>query len=93
MTATVEIRLMGGNLGPTMSQMRMWLDHQKVRTHAFRESRFPGGLALHVDFASSGEADAFAARFGGRVLGTRGLWAGAGAEPAASDGAQKASGL
>jgi hypothetical protein len=76
MTATVEIRLMGGNLGTAMSQMRVWLDHGKIRTQAFRESRFPGGLALHVDFALPSEATAFAERFGGRVLGTPISWHG-----------------
>jgi hypothetical protein len=71
MTAVVEVRLIGGDLGATMSQMRVWLDHGKIRPVAFRESRCPGGLALHVDFAMPNEADAFAKKFGGRVLGTR----------------------
>ena len=91
MTATVEIRLMGGNLGSAMSQMRVWLDHRKIRPHAFRESRFPGGLALHVDFASTDEAGAFAERFDGRVLGTLGSWAGAGAKAVPSSPAKTAS--
>lgn len=89
MTATVEIRLVGGNLGTVMSQMRMWLDHGKIRPHAFRESRCPGGLALHVDFGLPREAAAFAERFGGHVLGTPRLWQQPGAGPYPSDEAKK----
>lgn len=71
MTAVVEVRLIGADLGTTMSQMRIWLDHGKIRPDAFRESRCPDGLALYLDFASPSDAEAFAATFGGRVLDAR----------------------
>lgn len=69
MTATVEIRLIGGDLAGTMRQMRTWLDHRKIAPHAFRQSGCPGGLALHVEFDAQGEAEDFATEFAGRVLG------------------------
>lgn len=70
MTATVEVRLIGGDLARTMREMRMWLDHEKVAPRAFRQSVCAGGLALHVEFGREAEATDFAARFTGRVLGT-----------------------
>jgi hypothetical protein len=69
-TATVEIRLIGGDLARTMREMRMWLDHRKVAPCAFRQSTCPGGLALHVEFGLEAEAADFAVRFAGRLLGT-----------------------
>ena len=71
MFSTVEIRLIGNDLSRAMREMRMWLDHQKVVPHAFRQSTCPGGVALHVEFNGQGDATAFADRFSGRVLGTR----------------------
>ena len=70
MTATVEIRLVGGDLERTMREMRLWLDHRKVVPRNFRQSTCPGGLALQVEFALDAEATNFASRFTGRVLGT-----------------------
>jgi len=46
------------------------LDHRKIATHAFRQSRCPGGLALRIEFNSQTEAEDFAAEFAGRMLGT-----------------------
>lgn len=70
MVATVEIRLVGSDLARAMSDMRVWLDRQRVVPHAFRQSTCPGGLALHIDFNKEDDADGFAARFHGRVLGS-----------------------
>ena len=69
MSATVEVRIIGGDLAEAMRQMRTWLDHRKSVPDAFRQSTCPGGLALHVEFRQPVDATAFAARFGGRVLG------------------------
>lgn len=69
MIATVEVRLIGGDLAETMKMMRTWLDHRKVAPHAFRQSACPGGLAFHVEFSVRAEAEEFAARFAGRMLG------------------------
>lgn len=69
MAATVEVRLIGSDLGDVMRQMRMWLDHQKVMPDAFRQSSCPGGLALHIEFKLQQHAEGFATRFRGRVLG------------------------
>ena len=68
MSATVEIRLIGSNLANTMREMRMWLDHRKLAPQGFRQSTYPGGLALHIEFRARNEAAAFADFFGGRIL-------------------------
>jgi hypothetical protein len=60
----------GGDFAKVMSEMRIWLDRQKVVPHAFRQSTCPGGLALHVEFNKPDDASSFAGRFSGRVLGT-----------------------
>ncbi len=71
MASTVETRLVGSDLGRTMGAMRTWLDHRKVVPCGFRQSGSPGGMALHVEFNASSDADDFAANFNGWVLGTR----------------------
>jgi hypothetical protein len=68
--ATVEVRLIGSDLGETMRRMRLWLDHRKIAAHTFRQSVCPGGLALHIEFNAQTEAEDFAAQFAGRVLGS-----------------------
>lgn len=69
MSVTVEVRLIAVDLGETMRQMRMWLDHNKVVPNAFRQSPCPGGLAVHVEFRLPNDATAFALKFAGHVLG------------------------
>ncbi|HWB51580.1 MAG TPA: hypothetical protein VG651_20900 [Stellaceae bacterium] len=66
---TVEVRLIAVDLGETMRQMRMWLDHNKVVPNAFRQSACPGGLAVHVEFRLPNDATTFALKFAGHVLG------------------------
>jgi len=70
MVATVEIRLVTRNLPDTMGDMRVWLDHRRVALHAFRQSAWTGGMALHIEFNAQSDAVEFAGHFGGRVLGT-----------------------
>jgi hypothetical protein len=74
-TATVEVRLIGGDLVGTMRQMRTWLDHRKITPLAFRQSGCPGGLALHIEFNVGTHAEEFAADFAGRLLGERPTYA------------------
>jgi hypothetical protein len=69
MAATVESRLVGGDLAQLMGEMRVWLDRQKVAPHAFHQSPCPDGLALRVEFSEIHDAAEFAGRFGGRVVG------------------------
>jgi hypothetical protein len=69
MLTTVQVRIIAGDLASTMRDMRMWLDHRKISPRAFRQSTWPGGLALHVDFDERSCAEEFAGQFGGRVLG------------------------
>jgi hypothetical protein len=69
MPATVQVRIIATDLASTMREMRMWLDHRKIVPRAFRQSTWPGGLALHVDFDEQSGAEQFADQFGGRVLG------------------------
>lgn len=68
-TAAVEIRLIGGDLGQTISEMRTWLDRRKVMPVTFRQSTCPGGFTFHVEFFLNTDAENFAARFAGRILG------------------------
>jgi hypothetical protein len=53
-----------GNLGEQLSNMRIWLDHKRSDTVAFRRSQ----SGWHVDFESENEAKEFARAFYGRLL-------------------------
>jgi hypothetical protein len=74
MSATVDAHMSGGSLANTMREMRTWLDHHKVVPHACRQSTCAQGLAVHIEFNGQRDAEEFASRFGGRVLGARPDW-------------------
>ena len=64
---TVEMNLRSNELSGAMAEMRMWLDE-----HGFEPSSFccrddKAGVLVRVEFKVTGEADAFAGRFSGRI--------------------------
>jgi hypothetical protein len=64
---TVEMNLRSNELSGAMAEMRMWLDE-----HGFEPSSFccrdgEAGVLVRVEFKVTGEADAFAGRFSGRI--------------------------
>ena len=69
MLYTVEVRLIGGEFIGFMTQMRTWLDHQRIEPDAFRHSSGGAGITFRVDFKIETEADSFARAFGGRLIG------------------------
>ena len=70
MLYTVEVRRIGADLLPLMSQMRTWLDHNHFEPDAFRYSVGSPATTFRLDFKIEDEAAAFARSFGGRVLGS-----------------------
>jgi hypothetical protein len=62
----VEITLNRDTLGDEMDHIRTWLDQMKYRPSMFRLTFHTHKLL--VDFSDEGEAKAFAAAFGGRLL-------------------------
>ena len=70
MLYTVEVRLIGRDLTPSMSEMRTWLDHHRFEPDAFRHSRGGAGITFRVEFKHADEAAAFAEAFDGRVIGS-----------------------
>lgn len=69
MLYSVEVRLIGGNLAASLTQMRTWLDHQRFEPDAFRHSIGGAGITFRVDFKHETEALKFARAFGGRMIG------------------------
>ena len=70
MRYTVEVRVVGGDLPSFMSRMRTWLDHQRFEPDGFRCSAGSPTSTFRLDFKVEAEAIAFAATFGGRILGS-----------------------
>ena len=52
-----------------MSQMRTWLDHQRIQPDAFRHATDRAEITIRVDFSVEAAATAFAQAFGGRLIG------------------------
>lgn len=69
MLYTVEVRVFGGDLMASMTQMRTWLDHRRIEPDAFRHSSGGAGVTFRVDFKMEAEATEFARSFGGRLIG------------------------
>ncbi len=65
MTYIVELRYIGGDLADLMSEMRAWLDHNRVEPEEFHQSSGPPGLAFRVGFGDEDDAAAFAEAFEG----------------------------
>lgn len=81
MLYTVEVRLVGGNLLSSMSQMRTWLDHRRFEPDAFRYSAGTPTTTFRVDFKTEPEALEFAEAFRGRLLGVLAAAANSAAHP------------
>ena len=57
--------MLDGSLGRLMSDMRIWLDHQKIETADFKPSRLDdGGVVVDVAFRSAADAALFQTAFG-----------------------------
>jgi len=65
---TVEVQLIGGGLPTMLSDMRTWLDHNRVEPDSFRHFSRADKFVFRVEFKLEAEAGAFAKAFGGRVL-------------------------
>jgi hypothetical protein len=64
---TVEMSLPHTELPATMAQMRMWLDERRFEPSVFCCHDHGTGVLIRVDFKVTGEAEAFADRFRGRL--------------------------
>lgn len=71
MLYSVEVRVIGSQIGASMTQMRTWLDHNRSEPDGFRQSSGGAGITFRVDFKAEREALAFAEAFDGRVVGMR----------------------
>ena len=71
MLHTVEVPSVGGDVAIFMSLMRTWLDHHRFEPDTFRQLTGGNGTRFRLEFKVEGEAVAFAAAFGGQVLGSR----------------------
>jgi hypothetical protein len=67
---TVEVRLIGGDTVAFMSDMRSWLDHNRVEPAGFRYSLGTPATSFRVEFKIEEDAISFANAFGGRILGS-----------------------
>jgi hypothetical protein len=64
---TVEMDLRPSELSGAMAEMRIWLDERRFEPSIFCCRRDGAGFLVRVDFKVAGEAEAFAARFSGRI--------------------------
>jgi hypothetical protein len=66
---TVQIRLDGDNLAMPLSEMREWLDRNRIEPAVFKYSMGAGHVRCRLDFKLSNEAAAFADAFAGLLAG------------------------
>jgi hypothetical protein len=66
---TVEMRLHPSELCAAMAEMRLWLDQHRFEPSAFCCREGGAGVLVRVEFKVTGEAEAFAGRFSGRIDG------------------------
>ncbi len=66
---STEIRFVAGQFVDRMNEMRTWLDSRRVEPSVFRYDHVAGGVVIRVEFAAEAEATAFAAEFGGSLVG------------------------
>lgn len=64
---TVEMDLQPSKLSDTMAEMRLWLDQHRFEPSAFSCREGGAGVLVRVNFKATGEAEAFAGRFSGRI--------------------------
>jgi hypothetical protein len=63
----VEVMLEKELLVPSMSEMRSWLDQQRIEPISFRYVGSSSELTVRVGFKAEIEASAFAEHFGGAL--------------------------
>jgi hypothetical protein len=66
---TVEMDLQPSELSAAMAEMRLWLDQHRFEPSGFCCREGGTGVLVRVDFKATGEAEAFAGRFSGRIDG------------------------
>jgi hypothetical protein len=64
----VQVRLKSLDLLTHMSQMRIWLDANRIETAGFSYSERLDRAVARVAFRAKTEAGGFAVRFAGRVI-------------------------
>jgi hypothetical protein len=64
----VEVRRDGDELAAPMSEMRSWLDNERIQLSVFRLSLIPGGTIFRLEFKAVSEAEVFARVFAGEVI-------------------------
>jgi hypothetical protein len=64
----VQVRMNSLDLSHDMGQMRMWLDANRIDTTGFSYRELIDRAIARVAFKARTEAEAFAARFAGRVI-------------------------
>jgi hypothetical protein len=64
----VEVRLNSLDLENHMADMRMWLDRNRIETAGFSYKEYIDRVLAHLAFNVTVQAEAFADRFGGRVI-------------------------
>jgi hypothetical protein len=77
----VEVRLNSVNLLRDMADMRIWLDRYRIDGTGFSCLSHPDGMLARVTFKKQSQAEAFAARFAGRVVSDTGPPSGRSAPP------------
>jgi hypothetical protein len=67
-TQTVRVRVsQSQNLGETMKNIRVWLDHHKIHPASFRTTADATGYLLSIDFRSKETAEQFRRQFAAAV--------------------------
>lgn len=68
-----EVRILNDNdLVKQLTDMRVWLDQHGYEPSTFTYSQLHQGMKIRVLFKVDNEAEAFAQKFGGSLIGTPG---------------------
>lgn len=68
--ATVEIRLSPADVSRRLDEMRRWLDARRLRPVKFTSTGSSNETVLLVEFGSVEDAEEFAKRFSGALVGS-----------------------
>ena len=63
-----EVAVSGEDLAARLAEMRTWLDNKRFEPSAFSFFQDRAVLLVRVSFKAGDEAQAFALKFGGRLL-------------------------
>ena len=67
---TAELRILDGDFGGRLKEIRNWLDEQQFEPSAFTYFYLDPGMMIRVLFDNDNEASAFAEAFGGCLIET-----------------------